>query len=66
VRAAARAVEARGARVLAGPFACALVGSAHPADGNSRCAASTRSPSRPRVVVEVRAALDFMSRARLT
>jgi len=27
--------------VLAGPFACALVGSVHSADGNSRCGRET-------------------------
>ena len=40
-------VEARGAHVLAGPFACALVRSAHSADGNSRCAVDPHSPSPP-------------------
>src|SRR5205823_11802405 len=40
-------VEARGAHVLAGPFACALVRSAHSADGNSRRAVAPHSPSPP-------------------
>src|SRR5207237_9583630 len=31
-------------RVLAGPFACALAGSAHSADGDSRCARETVVP----------------------